>query len=76
MQLLAGSKIIDVDTSLKEDRTLFNGAQKLFGMLMCLGEAVASARPGEAAGARLQVRTPLKRLAHDCAAWIPTSSVL
>merc|ERR1712093_803832 len=41
MQLLAGSKIIDVDTSLKEDRTLFNGAQKLFGMLMCLGEAVA-----------------------------------
>merc|ERR1712224_270411 len=23
------------------DRTLFNGAQKLFGMLMCLGEAVA-----------------------------------
>ena len=41
MQLLAGSKIIDVDNSLKEDRALFNGAQKLFGMLMTLGEAVA-----------------------------------
>merc|ERR1711959_715051 len=30
MQLLAGSKIIDVDTSLKEDRTLFNA-----GMIVC-----------------------------------------
>jgi protein transport protein SEC61 subunit alpha len=28
MQLLAGSKIIDVDQSLKEDRALFQGAQK------------------------------------------------
>merc|ERR1719379_136486 len=41
MQLLAGSRIIDVDQSLKEDRALFNGAQKLFGMLITLGEAVA-----------------------------------
>ena len=41
MQLLAGSKIIDVDQSLKEDRALFNGAQKLFGILMTIGEAVA-----------------------------------
>merc|ERR1740138_345493 len=41
MQLLAGSKIIDVDQSLKEDRVLFSGAQKLFGMLITLGEAVA-----------------------------------
>ena len=28
MQLLAGSKIIQVDQSLKEDRALFQGAQK------------------------------------------------
>jgi len=28
MQLLAGSRIIDVDQSLAEDRELFNGAQK------------------------------------------------
>lgn len=28
MQLLAGSKIIDVDQSVKEDRALFQGAQK------------------------------------------------
>merc|ERR1711988_260605 len=41
MQLLAGAKIIDVDQSLKEDRILFSGAQKLFGMLITLGEAVA-----------------------------------
>jgi len=41
MQLLAGSKIIDVDQSLKEDRLLFAGAQKLFGMLITLGEAAA-----------------------------------
>jgi len=41
MQLLAGSKIIEVDQSLKEDRMLFQGAQKLFGMLITMGEAVA-----------------------------------
>eukprot|EP00744_Colponema_vietnamica_P000221 GILI01000397.1.p1 GENE.GILI01000397.1~~GILI01000397.1.p1 ORF type:complete len:478 (+),score=175.38 GILI01000397.1:113-1546(+) len=41
MQLLAGSKIIDVDQGLKEDRDLFSGAQKLFGMLITIGEAVA-----------------------------------
>lgn len=41
MQLLAGSRIIDVDLSLKEDRELFNGAQKLLGLLITLGEAVA-----------------------------------
>jgi len=41
MQLLAGSKIIDVDQSNKEDRALFQGAQKLFGLLITLGEAVA-----------------------------------
>jgi len=41
MQLLAGSKIIDVDQGLKEDRALFTGAQKLFGMLITIGEAVA-----------------------------------
>merc|ERR1712087_358859 len=41
MQLLAGSRIIDVDQSLKEDRALFEGAQKLFGMLITIGEAVA-----------------------------------
>eukprot|EP00408_Alexandrium_pacificum_P005743 CAMPEP_0171238450 /NCGR_PEP_ID=MMETSP0790-20130122/43479_1 /TAXON_ID=2925 /ORGANISM="Alexandrium catenella, Strain OF101" /LENGTH=472 /DNA_ID=CAMNT_0011704815 /DNA_START=46 /DNA_END=1464 /DNA_ORIENTATION=+ len=41
MQLLAGSKIIDVDQSLKEDRALFSGAQKLFGMIITMGEAVA-----------------------------------
>merc|ERR1719351_485203 len=46
MQLLAGSRIIDVDQSLKEDRALFAGAQKLFGMLITMGEAVAYVMSG------------------------------
>jgi len=41
MQLLAGSKIIDVDQSKKEDRTLFSGAQKLFGMVITIGQGTA-----------------------------------
>lgn len=41
MQLLAGSKIIDVDNSVKADRDLLNGAQKLLGVLITIGEAVA-----------------------------------
>jgi protein transport protein SEC61 subunit alpha len=41
MQLLAGSKLISVDQSLKDDRALFQGAQKLFGILITIGEAVA-----------------------------------
>merc|ERR1712157_624441 len=41
MQLLAGSRIIEVDYNVKEDRALFSGAQKLFGLLITLGEAIA-----------------------------------
>jgi len=41
MQLLHGSKIIEVDMNIPEDRVLFNGAQKLFGILITLGEAIA-----------------------------------
>ncbi|GLJ14993.1 hypothetical protein SUGI_0244780 [Cryptomeria japonica] len=41
MQLLAGSKIIEVDNSVREDRALLNGAQKLLGVLITIGEAVA-----------------------------------
>mmetsp|Transcript_9441 Transcript_9441/g.40871 ORF Transcript_9441/g.40871 Transcript_9441/m.40871 type:complete len:475 (-) Transcript_9441:399-1823(-) len=40
MQLLAGVKIIEVDQSVQEDRVLFSGAQKLFGLVICLVEAV------------------------------------
>ncbi|KAI8906731.1 SecY subunit domain-containing protein [Gorgonomyces haynaldii] len=42
MQLLAGAKIIEVDYSLKEDRSLFAGAQKLFAMVIAVGQAAAS----------------------------------
>jgi len=41
MQLLAGSRIIEVDYNVKEDRALFSGAQKLFGILITTGEAIA-----------------------------------
>ena len=41
MQLLAGSKLIEVDKKQKEDRDLFDGATKLFGFLITVGEAVA-----------------------------------
>eukprot|EP00915_Cephaloidophora_sp_WS-2016_P008701 GHVH01012127.1.p1 GENE.GHVH01012127.1~~GHVH01012127.1.p1 ORF type:complete len:474 (-),score=54.18 GHVH01012127.1:67-1488(-) len=41
MQLLAGAKIIEVDQSLSEDRALFNAAQKAFGIILTLGQAVA-----------------------------------
>ncbi|KAJ6832285.1 protein transport protein Sec61 subunit alpha-like [Iris pallida] len=40
MQLLAGSKIIEVDNNVREDRALLNGAQKLLGILIAIGEAV------------------------------------
>jgi len=41
MQLLAGSKIIEVDQGNKEDRALFNGAQKLFGMIITICQGTA-----------------------------------
>merc|ERR1712010_296752 len=41
MQLLAGARLIEVNQSLKEDRALFAAAQKLFGILITVGEAVA-----------------------------------
>jgi len=42
MQLLAGAQIIEVDYSLKEDRALFSGAQKLFAMIIAVGQATVS----------------------------------
>jgi len=41
MQLLAGSKIIEVDQGLKEDRALFSGVQKLFGIIITIGQGSA-----------------------------------
>jgi len=46
MQLLAGTKIIQVNQSIKEERRLFQGAQKLFGILITIGEAVAYVAAG------------------------------
>ncbi|KAI9197314.1 SecY subunit domain-containing protein [Polychytrium aggregatum] len=46
MQLLAGAQIIEVDYSLKEDRALFSGAQKLFAMVMAVGTATVSVWSG------------------------------
>ena len=41
MQVLAGTKIIEVDQTLKSDRELFEAATKLFGILITFGEAIA-----------------------------------
>ena len=41
MQLLAGAKLIEVDKKNREDRDLFDGATKIFGFLITIGEAVA-----------------------------------
>ena len=46
MQLLAGAQIIEVDYSLKEDRALFSGAQKLFAMVISVGQATVSVWSG------------------------------
>ncbi|KAI9003079.1 SecY subunit domain-containing protein [Gaertneriomyces semiglobifer] len=46
MQLLAGANIIEVDYSLKEDRALFAGAQKLFAMVIAIGQATVSVWSG------------------------------
>lgn len=45
MQLLAGAKIIEVGDTPK-DRALFNGAQKLFGMVITLGQAIVYVMTG------------------------------
>ncbi|PHT75625.1 hypothetical protein T459_19147 [Capsicum annuum] len=41
MQLLAGSKIIQVYNNVREDQALLNSVQKLLGILVAVGEAVA-----------------------------------
>ncbi|PPQ91141.1 hypothetical protein CVT25_012613 [Psilocybe cyanescens] len=39
MRLLAGANLIDVDFNLKQDRALFRGAQKMFALIIALGQA-------------------------------------
>lgn len=41
MQLLAGAKLIEVNQGAKEDRELFQCVQKLFGLIITVGEALA-----------------------------------
>jgi protein transport protein SEC61 subunit alpha len=41
MQLLLGAKIIDIDTSSKEEKELYQSAKKLLGLVICVVEAVA-----------------------------------
>lgn len=45
MQLLAGAKILEVGDTPK-DRALFNGAQKLFGMVITVGQAIVYVMTG------------------------------
>lgn len=46
MQLLAGGNIISVDNSIKEDRILYNGAQKLLAILITLALAIVQVMAG------------------------------
>ena len=39
MQLLAGAQLLEIDYSLKDDRALFGAAQKLFALIIALGQA-------------------------------------
>ncbi|KAH7825443.1 putative Secretory protein 61 A (Sec61A) [Monocercomonoides exilis] len=41
IQLLAGTKLIDVDQSVKSERALFNGVQKLAGLIFTIVQALA-----------------------------------
>lgn len=41
MQLLAGAKLIKVDQNVREEKELFDGAQKLIGILIAFGQAFA-----------------------------------
>lgn len=46
LQALVNSNIISVDFSLKEDRLLYNGAQKLLALIMTLGQGIAQVLTG------------------------------
>ncbi|PVU93309.1 hypothetical protein BB561_003351 [Smittium simulii] len=46
LQLLAGAQLIEVDYSLREDRALFSGAQKLLAMLITFGSATVAVMTG------------------------------
>lgn len=46
MQLLSGAKILEVDHGLKEDQALYNGAQKLVGMVITVGQSIAYVASG------------------------------
>ncbi len=41
MQLLSGAKLLKVDQSIREERELYEGAQKIVGLLISLGQAFA-----------------------------------
>jgi protein transport protein SEC61 subunit alpha len=46
IQLLAGGNIITVDHSIKEDRILYNGAQKLLAMVLTIAIAIVQVMTG------------------------------
>ena len=47
MQVLAGTKIIEVDQNLKADRELYEAATKVFGILISFGEAITCVFSGQ-----------------------------
>eukprot|EP00919_Chromeraceae_sp_WS-2016_P050165 GHVR01118987.1.p1 GENE.GHVR01118987.1~~GHVR01118987.1.p1 ORF type:complete len:118 (+),score=7.34 GHVR01118987.1:296-649(+) len=41
MQLLSGAKLIKIDQSVREEKELYEGAQKICGLLIAFGQAFA-----------------------------------
>ena len=46
MQVLVGTKIVEVNQSVKEDRQLYEATTKLFGIIISFGEAIAYVMSG------------------------------
>nr|XP_012608506.1 protein transport protein Sec61 subunit alpha-like [Microcebus murinus] len=77
MQLLAGAKIIEVGDTPK-DRALFNGAQKLFGMIITIGQSIVYVMTGmygdpSEMGAGICLLITIQRLARGLTPLLPAS---
>ena len=46
IQLLASANLVQVDFSVREDRALYGGAQKLFALILSLGQATVNVLTG------------------------------
>ncbi|KAF7293109.1 Protein transport protein Sec61 alpha [Mycena kentingensis (nom. inval.)] len=72
MRLLASANLIDVDFGLNDDRALFGGAQKLFALIIALGQGIVYVltglygQPSELGAGVCLLLIQLRRRSHDC----------